>query len=70
MYVELDRSPQEIIASGFSKETVNAVVAKIKQNEFKRRQAAPGIKVTRRAFGRERRYPIASGFDDIAPWEG
>ncbi|WP_116812853.1 NAD+ synthase [Steroidobacter cummioxidans] len=61
-YVELDQSLEEIVGAGFSAEIVAEVVAKIKRNEFKRRQAAPGVKITERAFGRERRYPIASGF--------
>ena len=63
-YVELDQSLEEIVRAGFSAEVVAQVIAKIKRNEFKRRQAAPGVKITERAFGRERRYPITSGFKE------
>jgi NAD+ synthase (glutamine-hydrolysing) len=61
-YVELDQSFEDIVAAGFPADAVKHVIAQIKRNEFKRRQAAPGIKLTERAFGRERRYPITSGF--------
>ena len=61
-YIEQDRSPQDIVAQGFDAEVVNAVVAMVNRNEYKRRQAPPGVRITRRAFGRDRRYPITSGF--------
>jgi len=63
-YVELDQSLEDIVRAGFSADVVAQVIAKIKRNEFKRRQAAPGVKITERAFGRERRYPITSGFNE------
>jgi len=63
-YVELDQSLEDIVAAGFSAEVVDMVASKIVRNEFKRRQAAPGVKITERAFGRERRYPITSGFKE------
>lgn len=62
MYVEQDKTPEEIIAIGFERETVMRVVAMVNRNEYKRRQAPPGVRVTRRAFGRDRRYPITSGY--------
>lgn len=62
MYVERDRTPDEIVAAGFERDTVQRVVAMVNRNEYKRRQAPPGVRVTRRAFGRDRRYPITSGF--------
>jgi NAD+ synthase (glutamine-hydrolysing) len=62
MYVEQDKSSDEIIAAGFDPETVLGVVAMVNRNEYKRRQAPPGVRVTRRAFGRDRRYPITSGY--------
>ncbi len=62
MYVELDRSTEEIVAAGFDKETVVRVIRMVDRNEYKRRQAPPGVRITRRAFGRDRRYPITSGF--------
>jgi NAD+ synthase (glutamine-hydrolysing) len=61
-YIERDQSPQEIVAAGFSREVVLRVTRLVDQNEYKRRQAAPGIKISRRSFGRERRYPISSGY--------
>lgn len=61
-FVEGEQSQAEIAAAGFDAETVRRVARLVMLNEFKRRQAAPGPKVTRRAFGRERRYPITSGW--------
>jgi NAD+ synthase (glutamine-hydrolysing) len=61
-YVEQDRSPEEIVAAGFDVETVRRVVWMVDRNEYKRRQAPPGVRITRRAFGRDRRYPITSGY--------
>ncbi len=60
MYVEQDMSIEAIIAEGFNEETVRWVVRSVDINEYKRRQAAPGIKVTTRAFGRDRRMPITN----------
>jgi NAD+ synthetase len=65
-YVEQDRSPVEIIASGFSPEDVRKVVRLIKVNEYKRRQAAVGIRITPRGFGKDWRYPITSAWQE---WE-
>jgi len=62
MYVEQDKSPEEIVAAGYDAATVQQVVAMVNRNEYKRRQAPPGVRVTRRAFGRDRRYPITSGY--------
>jgi len=62
MYVELDRSAEEIVAAGFDKALVQQVIRMVDRNEYKRRQAPPGVRITRRAFGRDRRYPITSGF--------
>jgi len=59
-YVEDDRTPEEIVALGFDEATVRRVVRMIDRNEYKRRQAAPGVKITPRAFGRDRRLPIAA----------
>lgn len=61
-YVELDQAPEAIIAAGFDAETVRRVARMVDRNEYKRRQAAPGVRITRRAFGRDRRYPITSGY--------
>jgi NAD+ synthase (glutamine-hydrolysing) len=61
-YVELDQCREEIVAAGFDEATVRRVIRLVDINEYKRRQAAPGPRITRRAFGRDRRYPITSGF--------
>lgn len=61
-YVDLEKSMAEIIAEGFDAATVQRVLRLVKISEWKRRQSAPGPKLSRRAFGRERRYPITSGY--------
>ncbi|TAM62010.1 MAG: NAD+ synthase [Rhodanobacter sp.] len=61
-FIEAEQSQAEITAQGFPVDTVRRVVRLVLQNEFKRRQSAPGPRVTTRAFGRERRYPITSGW--------
>ncbi|MGN6314065.1 MAG: NAD+ synthase [Rhodanobacteraceae bacterium] len=61
-YIERAQSQPEIIAAGFDAEMVHRVVRMVLTNEFKRRQAAPGPRVSTCAFGRERRYPISSGW--------
>ncbi len=61
-YVELDLSAEAIIARGFSREQVERVVRLVDINEYKRRQAPIGVRITRRGFGRDRRYPITSGW--------
>lgn len=62
-YVDQEQSREEIVAAGFDTDTVRHVVHLVRISEWKRQQAAPGPKVSRRAFGRERRYPITSGWD-------
>ncbi len=62
-FIEEDCSVDDIVARGFDRATVGRVLGMVKQNEYKRRQAPPGIRVSRRAFGRDWRYPITSGFD-------
>ncbi len=64
-YVELDQSADEIIAAGFAAEHVNRAITLVDRNEYKRRQSPPGIRITPRAFGRDRRYPITSGYKGI-----
>ncbi len=59
-YIEEDLSPDKIIAQNFDEATVRKVIRSVDLNEYKRRQSPPGIKITRKAFGRERRYPITS----------
>lgn len=61
-YVEEDRGPEEIVGMGFPRETVEKIIRLVDRNEYKRRQAPPGIKITPRAFGKDRRLPISSRF--------
>jgi NAD+ synthase (glutamine-hydrolysing) len=61
-YVELDESASEIMAHGYDKETVQKVIRMIDVNEYKRQQAAPGIRITPRAFGSGRRLPITNKY--------
>ena len=61
-YVEEDHSASDIIAMGYDGETVQRVIRMVDRNEYKRRQAAPGVKITPRAFGRDRRLPITSRY--------
>jgi NAD+ synthase (glutamine-hydrolysing) len=61
-YVEEDRSAEEIVAEGFDPELVQRVARMIDRAEYKRRQAPPGIKITPKAFGRDRRLPITNRY--------
>lgn len=62
LYVEQDQSAEAIIARGFSREQVERVVRLVDLNEYKRRQAPIGIRISQRGFGRDRRYPITNGW--------
>lgn len=62
LYVEQDYSAEAIIAEGFNREQVERVVRLVDVNEYKRRQAPIGIRISQRGFGRDRRYPITSGW--------
>jgi NAD+ synthetase len=61
LFIEHDASRDEICSKGFDEQTVSRVIKMVFQNEYKRRQAPPGVKITKRAFGKDRRYPITSG---------
>ena len=61
-YVERDESVADIIAAGYPEHDVIRVARMVDRNEYKRRQAPPGVKISRRAFGRDRRYPMTNGF--------
>jgi len=65
-YMEDDESIDEIIAAGYDRATVERVARLIKINEYKRRQAPVGIRVTHRSFGKDWRYPITSKFNETA----
>jgi NAD+ synthase (glutamine-hydrolysing) len=61
-YVEEDQSPEELVAAGHRPETVARVIQLVDRSEYKRRQAPPGVKITPRAFGRDRRMPIVNRY--------
>ena len=62
MYVEDDMCIEDIVAEGYDEDVVTRVAHLVIRNEYKRRQAPPGVRISRRAFGRDRRYPITSGY--------
>jgi len=64
-YMEQTASPAEIVAEGYPREAVEQVVRLIRINEYKRRQAPPGPRITPRAFGRDWRYPVTNGFREL-----
>ena len=61
-YIEEDRSPEELVAAGHDPTTVARVIQLVDRSEYKRRQAPPGVKITPRAFGRDRRMPIVNRY--------
>ena len=61
-YMERDMSPEQIASAGYDLAVVRRVVRMIQLNEYKRRQAPPGVRITPRSFGKDWRYPITSGF--------
>lgn len=63
-YMERDLSPREIVALGYAEGDVRRTVGMLKRSEYKRRQAPIGIRVTKRGFGKDWRYPITSGYAD------
>ena len=70
LYVEEEKSAGEIIKQGFDSATVTRVIRLVDRSEYKRRQAAPGLKVTSRAFGFGRRMPIAQRYEQFQPKHG
>jgi NAD+ synthase (glutamine-hydrolysing) len=66
-YVEHDRSPEELIESGFDPQVVWKVASMVDRAEYKRRQAPPGVKITPKAFGRDRRLPITNAYTRSRP---
>ncbi|MCL1601329.1 MAG: NAD+ synthase [Actinomycetia bacterium] len=61
-YIELDMTADEIVAVGFDNELVHRIATMVDRNEYKRRQSAPGVRITQKAFGRDRRLPITNWF--------
>jgi NAD+ synthase (glutamine-hydrolysing) len=64
-YVEDDLSFESIVSKGFDEDLVRRVIGMINRNEYKRRQSPPGVKITARAFGRDRRLPMATRYSGI-----
>lgn len=62
LFIEQDKCCEEISQLGYDAGIVQRVIDMVNRNEYKRRQAAPGVRITRKAFGRDRRYPITSGY--------
>ena len=62
-FIEEDLSVMEIVKRGYDKILVTSILEMVKRNEYKRRQAPPGIRISNRAFGRDWRYPITSGYN-------
>jgi NAD+ synthase (glutamine-hydrolysing) len=69
LYVEEDRSASDIVAHGYDAAVVTRVINMVDHNEYKRRQSPPGIKITTRAFGKDRRLPIANQYRDLPDQE-
>ncbi len=65
-YIEGDMGVTQIVAEGFDPDTVAAVAAMVDRNEYKRRQAAPGVKITTKAFGKDRRLPITNAYRPVS----
>ncbi len=63
-YVEQDMSVESIVAEGFADEMVHRIARLVDRNEYKRRQAAPGVRITQKGFGKDRRLPITNGYRD------
>ena len=61
-YVEDDLSYQDMVAKGFEPTIIRQVITAVDRNEYKRRQAPPGVKITHRAFGKDRRLPIVNRY--------
>jgi NAD+ synthase (glutamine-hydrolysing) len=62
-----DLSVEEIVALGYEKDTVGRILDMVRRNEYKRRQSPPGVRISGRAFGRDWRYPMTSGYGRSHP---
>ncbi len=65
LYIDLEHSVDEITNVGFDRDVVVNIIRQVQRNEYKRRQAAPGVRLRERAFGRGRRYPITRGYREL-----
>ncbi len=66
LYIEQDKSADDIVALGYPVAAVQRAISLVDRNEYKRRQSPPGIRITPKAFGRDRRYPISSAYRGVA----
>jgi NAD+ synthase len=64
--VEEEKSLHDLVQDGFDRATILRVWKMLDRAEYKRRQAPPGVKISARAFGRDRRYPMTNGFTELA----
>jgi NAD+ synthase (glutamine-hydrolysing) len=64
-YVEEDWSYDDMVTKGFDPQVTRQVISAVDRNEYKRRQAPPGVKITPRAFGKDRRLPIVNRFHQV-----
>jgi NAD+ synthase (glutamine-hydrolysing) len=62
-YVEQDKSAQQLVESGLPQETVHRIIRMVDRNEYKRRLSPPGVKITPKAFGKDRRLPITNRYN-------
>ena len=62
LYVEQDKSVEDIVAAGYERHVVERITRLVDRNEYKRRQAAPGVRISLKAFGKDRRLPITNGY--------
>jgi NAD+ synthase (glutamine-hydrolysing) len=67
LYIERDMGVQEIVARGYDPDMVASIARMVDRNEYKRRQSAPGVKITVKAFGKDRRLPITNLYHPLAP---
>ena len=66
-YVEDDLGVEAIVAAGYDPQLVTRIARMVDRNEYKRRQAAPGVKITTKAFGKDRRLPITNAYRSVDP---
>ena len=67
-YVEEDKSIEDMASQGMAKDSIDLTVNLVDKSEYKRRQSPPGVKITKRNFGRDRRLPIANRYKQVPPW--
>ena len=66
--MEEDKSIEDMASQGMAKDSIDLTVNLVDKSEYKRRQSPPGVKITKRNFGRDRRLPIANRYKQVSPW--